>query len=54
MTDPLPDRKVDSGQTPWIHSEELTNIVSEYRTIIKKPSSSSFRSNTATALKNLF
>ena len=30
---------VDSGETRWIHGEEVTNIVSEYRTTIKKPSS---------------
>ena len=30
---------VDSGEIRWIHGEEVTEIVSEYRTIIKKPSS---------------
>ena len=29
---------VDSGEIRWIHSEEVTDIVSEYRTTIKKPS----------------
>ena len=29
---------VDSGEIRWIHGEEVTEIVSEYRTIIKKPS----------------
>ena len=30
---------VDSGQIRWIHGEEVNEIVSEYRTIIKKLSS---------------
>ena len=30
---------VDSGEIRWIHGEEVTEIVSEYRTILKKPSS---------------
>ena len=30
--------KVDSGEIRWIHGEEVTDIVSEYRTTIKKPS----------------
>ena len=30
---------VDSGEIRWIHGEEVTDIVSEYRTTIKKPSS---------------
>ena len=30
---------VDSGEIRWIHGEEVTGIVSEYRTTIKKPSS---------------
>ena len=30
---------VDSGEILWIHGEEVTDIVSEYRTTIKKPSS---------------
>ena len=30
---------VDSGEIRWIHGEEVTEIISEYRTIIKKPSS---------------
>ena len=30
---------VDSGEIRWIHGEEVTEIVSEYRTTIKKPSS---------------
>ena len=30
---------VDSGEIRWIHGEEITEIVSEYRTTIKKPSS---------------
>ena len=30
---------VDSGETRWIHGEEVIDIVSEYRTTIKKPSS---------------
>ena len=29
---------VDSGEICWIHGEEVTEIVSEYRTTIKKPS----------------
>ena len=29
---------VDSGEIRWIHGEEVTKIVSEYRTKIKKPS----------------
>ena len=29
---------VDSGEIRWIHGEEVIEIVSEYRTIIKKPS----------------
>ena len=29
---------VDSGEIRWIHGEEVTDIVSEYRTTIKKPS----------------
>ena len=29
---------VDSGETCWIHGENVTDIVSEYRTTIKKPS----------------
>ena len=28
---------VDSGEMRWIHGEEVTEIVSEYRTTIKKP-----------------
>jgi len=28
---------VDSGEIRWIRGEEVTEIVSEYRTIIKKP-----------------
>ena len=28
---------VDSGEIRWIHGEEVTAIVSEYRTTIKKP-----------------
>ena len=38
---------VDSGETRWILGEEVIEIVSEYRTTIKKPSF--FMSNTATA-----
>ena len=30
---------VDSGEIRWIHGEEVTDIISEYRTTIKKPSS---------------
>ena len=30
---------VDSGEIRWIHGEEVTDIVSQYRTTIKKPSS---------------
>ena len=30
---------VDSGEIRWIHGEEVTEIVAEYRTTIKKPSS---------------
>ena len=30
---------VDSGEIRWIHGEEITDIVSEYRTTIKNPSS---------------
>jgi len=30
---------VDSGEIRWIHGEEVTEIVSEYRTTIKKLSS---------------
>ena len=30
---------VDSGEIRWIHGEEVTEIVSKYRTTIKKPSS---------------
>ena len=30
---------VDSGEIRWIHGEEVTEIVSEYRTTKKKPSS---------------
>ena len=30
---------VDSGEIHWIHGEEVTDIVSDYRTTIKKPSS---------------
>ena len=30
---------VDSGEIRWIHGEEVTEIVSEYRTIVKKLSS---------------
>ena len=29
---------VDSGAIRWIHGEEVTEIVSKYRTTIKKPS----------------
>ena len=29
---------VDSGETRWIHGEEVTEIVAEYRTTFKKPS----------------
>ena len=29
---------VDSGVIRWIHGEEVTEIVSKYRTTIKKPS----------------
>ena len=29
---------LDSGEIRWIHVEEVTEIVSEYRTTIKKPS----------------
>tara|TARA_B100000214_G_C23711390_1_gene509904 strand:+ start:221 stop:481 length:261 start_codon:yes stop_codon:yes gene_type:complete len=29
---------VDSGEVRWIHGEEVTEIVREYRTTIKKPS----------------
>ena len=29
---------VDSGEIRWIHGEEVTDIVSKYRTTIKKPS----------------
>jgi len=29
---------VDSGEIKWIHGEEVTDIVSAYRTTIKKPS----------------
>ena len=28
---------VDSGEIRWIHGEEVTEIVSQYRTKIKKP-----------------
>ena len=28
---------VDSGQIRWIHGEKVTEIVSQYRTTIKKP-----------------
>ena len=30
---------VDSGEIRWIHGEEVTQRVYEYKTIIKKPSS---------------
>ena len=30
---------VDSGEIRWIHGEEVIDIVSKYRTRIKKPSS---------------
>ena len=30
---------VDSGEIRWIHGEKMTDIVSEYRTTIRKPSS---------------
>ena len=30
---------VDSGEIRWIHGEEVTEIVSQYRTTIKNPSS---------------
>ena len=30
---------VDSGEIRWIHGQEVTEIVSEYRTTIRKPSS---------------
>ena len=30
---------VDSGEIRWIHGGEVTEIVCEYRTTIKKPSS---------------
>ena len=30
---------VDSGEIRWIHGEEVTDIVCEYRTTIKRPSS---------------
>ena len=30
---------VDSGEIRWIHGEEVTEIVSKYRTTFKKPSS---------------
>ena len=30
---------VDSGEIRWIHGEDVAEIVSEYRTTIKKPSS---------------
>ena len=30
---------VDSGEIRWIHGEEVTDIISEYRTKMKKPSS---------------
>ena len=30
---------LDSGGIRWIHEEQVTEIVSEYRTRIKKPSS---------------
>ena len=30
---------VDSGEIRWIHGEEVIEIVSEYRTTIKRPSS---------------
>ena len=30
---------VDSGEIRWIHRDEFTEMVSEYRTSIKKPSS---------------
>jgi len=30
---------VDSGEIRWIHGVEVTEIVAEYRTTIKKPSS---------------
>ena len=29
---------VDSGEIRWIHGEEVTDIIREYRTTIKKPS----------------
>tara|TARA_B100000965_G_C19305564_1_gene632122 strand:- start:436 stop:687 length:252 start_codon:yes stop_codon:yes gene_type:complete len=29
---------VDSGEIRWIHGEDVTGIISEYRTTIKKPS----------------
>tara|TARA_Y100001968_G_scaffold236111_1_gene219307 strand:+ start:1482 stop:1742 length:261 start_codon:yes stop_codon:yes gene_type:complete len=29
---------LDSGEILWIHGEKVTEIVSEYRTTIKKPS----------------
>ena len=29
---------VDSGEIRWIHGEDVTEIVSKYRTTIKKPS----------------
>ena len=29
---------VDSGEIRWIHGDEVTDIVSEYRTTITKPS----------------
>ena len=29
---------VDSGEIHWVHGEEVTEIVSQYRTVIKMPS----------------
>ena len=30
---------LDSGEIRWVHGEEVSEIVSKYRTTIKKPSS---------------
>ena len=47
---------VDSGEIRWIHGEEVTDIVSEYRTTIKKPLrfSSKYSSNNSNKKEGLF
>ncbi len=43
---------VDSGEIRWIHGEEVTDIVSEYRTTIKKPSSLNEKYNSSNNIRN--